>query len=93
MKTIGFVSEKGGTGKSTSLILVSRATAEQVYERYEQEASVALVEGQEQEPAAEADIKLTNRVLVIDLDTLGSISFPMTCVSRILITKNMWPPQ
>ena len=72
MKTIGFVSEKGGTGKSTSLILVSRATAEQVCELCEQEASVDLAEGRGQELSSEADIKLTNRVLVIDLDTLGS---------------------
>ena len=73
MKTIVFCSEKGGTGKSSSLILVARAVAEQLNENYEQH------DGQEERELDFvkdfwAFVPERKKVLVIDLDTLGSSS-------------------
>lgn len=59
MKTISFGAIKGGTGKSTTLTLVSRATAKWLSEYYNQE---------------EYSNEQKKKVLVIDLDVNASVS-------------------
>lgn len=98
MKTVVFCSEKGGTGKSTSLILIARAAAEQLSENYAmQEESESSANSTETSDAGQEDSVQTDRavkpktvrkyiperkkLLVIDLDTLGSTSMSFAPVN------------
>lgn len=83
MKVITFCSEKGGTGKSSSLILIARAVAEQLNENYALPAGNPVERHefvQEIEPDGVQErvfrrfVPERKKVLVIDLDTLGSSS-------------------
>ncbi|MBP5464021.1 MAG: hypothetical protein J6Y13_02460, partial [Treponema sp.] len=89
MKTVVFCSEKGGTGKSTSLILIGRAVAEQLSENYamQEESADGLADDaeNEQKDSVQADKTVKpksvrqftperKKLLIIDLDTLGSTS-------------------
>lgn len=96
MKTVVFCSEKGGTGKSTGLILIGRAVAEQLSENYAMQevpvGSQADNSDSEQGNPVSADKAVKPKVvrqymperkklLVIDLDTLGSTSMSFAPVN------------
>ena len=96
MKTVVFCSEKGGTGKSTSLIMIARAVAEQLSENYamQEESSSSLAENSdsEQKNSVQTDkagkpktvrqyMPERKKLLVIDLDTLGSTSMSFAPVN------------